>query len=164
MKTKEYTVKWEIQVASTNKEDAARQALQIMRDKKSTATVMSVVEFDNTNDEPEEFDLSEDKAEKIRFIKRVLNDFGGTTCGELALDHSPSLNSMGDISELIDAFNPDGVESIVYFINYVLDDEIELEYNNYAYEDLSEDIIDEIVFIMEEYEAASLKDEERRNG
>ena len=158
MKTKEYTVKWEIQVASTNKEDAARQALQIMRDKKSTATVMSVVEFDNTNDEPEEFDLSEDKAEKIRFIKRVLNDFGNTSCCELELDHSPSLNSMCDICELVEQFNANSVESIVY------NDEIELEYNNYAYEDLSEDIIDEIVFIMEEYEAASLKDEERRNG
>ena len=47
-KTKEYTVKWEMQILSTNKEDAARKALQIMRDKKSTATVMSVVEFNNT--------------------------------------------------------------------------------------------------------------------
>ena len=56
MKTKEYTVKWEMQILSTNKEDAARKALQIMRDKKSIATVMSVVEFNNTNDEAEEFD------------------------------------------------------------------------------------------------------------
>jgi hypothetical protein len=162
MKTKEYTVKWEIQIDSTSKKDAAYQALQMMRDKKSTATVMSVVEFDNTADEPEEFDLSEDKAEKIRFIKRVLNDFGNTSCCELELDHSPSLsstgNGSGNVCELIEQFNADGVESIVY------SDEIELEYNNYSYEDLSEDIIDEIVFIMEEYEAASLKDEERRNG
>lgn len=58
-KLKEFTVKWEIQISSTKKENAARQALQIMRDKKSTATVMSVVEFDNTADEPEEFDLLE---------------------------------------------------------------------------------------------------------
>jgi hypothetical protein len=159
MKTKEYTVKWEMQILSTNKEDAARQALQIMRDKKSTATVMNVVEFDNTADEPEEFDLSEDKAEKIRFIKRVLNDFGNTSCTELESDHSPSLNSTsGNVCELIEQFNVDGVESIVY------DDEIELEYNTYSYEDLDDDIIDEIVFIMEEYEAQSMKDEERRNG
>jgi hypothetical protein len=148
-----------MQILSTNKEDAARQALQIMRDKKSTATVMNVVEFDNTADEPEEFDLSEDKAEKIRFIKRVLNDFGNTSCTELESDHSPSLNSTsGNVCELIEQFNVDGVESIVY------DDEIELEYNTYSYEDLDDDIIDEIVFIMEEYEAQSMKDEERRNG
>ena len=161
-KTKEYTVKWEMQILSTNKEDAARKALQIMRDKKSIATVMSVVEFNNTNDEAEEFDLSEDRTEKIRFIKRVIEDWGATSCSELELDHSPSLNSTGNgggnVCELVEQFNADGVESIVY------DDEIELEYNNYAYEDLDDDIIDEIVFIMEEYEAQSMKDEERRNG
>ena len=161
-KTKEYTVKWEMQILSTNKEDAARKALQIMRDKKSIATVMSVVEFNNTNDEAEEFDLSEDRTEKIRFIKRVIEDWGATSCSELELDHSPSLNSTGNgggnVCELVEQFNADGVESIVY------DDEIELEYNNYAYEDLDDDIIDEIVFIIEEYEAQSMKDEERRNG
>jgi hypothetical protein len=161
-KLKDFTIKWEIQISATNKENAARQALQIMRDKKSTATIMSVVEFDNTADEPEEIDLSEDRSEKIRFIKRVINDWGATSCTELELDHSPSLSSTGNgggnVSELIEQFNADGVESIVY------DGEIELEYNNYAYDDLDDDIIDEIVFIMEEYEAQSMKDEERMNG
>ena len=163
MKTKEFTVKWEMQILSTNKEDAARKALQIMRDKKSTATVMSVVEFDNTADEPEEIDLSEDRSEKIRFIKNVIDNWGATSCTELELDHSPSLNSTGNgggnVCELVEEFNVDGVESIVYDD---LDDEV--EYNTYSYEDLDDDIIDEIVFIMEEYEAASMKDEERRNG
>jgi hypothetical protein len=161
-KLKDFTIKWEIQISATNKQDAARQALQIMRDKKSTATIMSVVEFDNTADEPEEIDLSEDRSEKIRFIKRVLNDWGNTSCTELELDHSPSLNSTGNgggnVCELVEQFNTDGVESIVY------DDEIELEYNNYHYEDLDDDIIDEIVSIMEEYEAQSMKDEERIKG
>ena len=114
------------------------------------------------HDEAEEFDLSEDRTEKIRFIKRVINDWGETSCCELELDHSPSLNSTGNgggnVCELVEQFNADGVESIVY------DDDVELEYNNYAYEDLDDDIIDEIVFIMEEYEAQSMKDEERRNG
>ena len=152
-----------MQILSTNKEDAARKALQIMRDKKSTATVMSVVEFDNTADEPEEIDLSEDRSEKIRFIKNVIDNWGATSCTELELDHSPSLNSTGNgggnVCELVEEFNVDGVESIVYDD---LDDEV--EYNTYSYEDLDDDIIDEIVFIMEEYEAASMKDEERRNG
>jgi hypothetical protein len=161
-KTKEYTVKWEMQILSTNKEDAARQALQIMRDKKSTATVMSVVEFNNTADEAEEFDLSEDRSEKIRFIKRVINDWGETSCCELELDHSPCITSTGNgggnVCELVEQFHADGVESIVY------DDDVEVEYNNYDYEDLDDDIIEEIVFIMEEYEAQSMKDEERIKG
>lgn len=161
-KTKEYTVKWEMQILSTNKEDAARKALQIMRDKKSTATVMSVVEFNNTADEAEEFDLSEDRSEKIRFIKRVINDWGETSCCELELDHSPCITSTGNgggnVCELVEQFHADGVESIVY------DDDVEVEYNNYDYEDLDDDIIEEIVFIMEEYEAQSMKDEERIKG
>ena len=153
--TKEFTVKWEIQVTSSDKKNAAIIAAAIMRDRKSTATVMSVVEFDNTADEPEEFDLSEDRSEKIRFIKKVIADWGSTSCTELELDHSPSLNSTGNgggnVCELVEQFNEDGVESIVY------DDEIELEYNNYDYEDLEDDIIDEIYDIMERYDTEQQK-------
>jgi len=160
-KTKEYTVKWEIQVSATDKKDAAIIAAAIMRDRNSTATVMSVVEFDNTADEPEEFDLSEDRSEKIRYIKNVLNDWGSTSCTELERDHSPSLSSIGNgdsnICELVEQFSVDGVETIVY------DGEIELEYNNYKFEDLADDIIDEIRDIMEEYEAISIKDNERQS-
>jgi hypothetical protein len=158
-KNKDFTVKWEIQISADSKKNAAIIAAQMMRDRTSTATVMSVVEFDNTADEPEEFDLSEDRSEKIRYIKKVLNDWGNTSCTELELDHSPSLNSTGNgggnVCELVEQFNVDGVETIVY------DDEIELEYNNYSYEDLDDDIIDEIWDIMEKYETQSLKDEER---
>jgi hypothetical protein len=157
-KTKEFTVKWEIQVSATDKKNAAIISAAIMRDRTSTATVMSVVEFDNTADEPEEFDLSADRSEKIRFIKKVLGDWGATSCSELELDHSPSMNSLagGDVCELVEQFDVDGVETIVY------DGDIELEYNNYKYDELSDDIIDEIYDIMEKYEAISLKDEERQ--
>jgi hypothetical protein len=161
-KSKEFTVKWEIQVSADTKKNAAIIAAAMMRDRTSTATVLSVVEFDNTADEPEEFDLYGDRSEKIRFIKKVLNDWGNTSCTELELDHSPSLNSTGNgggnVCELVEQFNADGVESIVY------DDEIELEYNTYKYEDLSDDIIDEIYDIIEEYEAISLKDESRNSN
>jgi hypothetical protein len=161
-KTKEYTVKWEIQVSADDKKNAAIIAAAIMRDRISTATVLSVVEFDNTADEPEEFDLSEDRSEKIRYIKKVLNDWGNTSCCELELDHSPSLSSIGNgdsnICELVEQFDVDGVETIVY------DDDIELEYNHYSYEDLSDDILDEIYDIMEKYETISLKDEERMSN
>jgi hypothetical protein len=161
-KQKEYTIKWEIQVDGTSKKNAAKIALQMMRDKNSTATVLSVVEFNNTADEPEEFDLSEDRSEKIRYIKKVLGDWGNTSCCELELDHSPSLTSTGNgggnVCELVEQFEVDGVETIVY------DDQVELEYNHYSYEDLSDEIIDEIWDIMEKYETISLKDEERMSN
>lgn len=149
-KTKEFTVKWEIQVSAIDKKNAAIIAAAIMRDRKSTATVMSVVEFDNTADEPEEFDLSADRSEKIRYIKEVLNKWGATSCSELDLDHSPSISSIGNgdgnVCELIEQFDVDKVESIVY------DDQIELEYNHYRYDELEDNIIDEIHDIMERYD------------
>ena len=154
-KQKTFTVKWEIQVDSTDKKNAAIQAAAIMRDRTSTATVMSVVEFDNTADEPEEFDLSEDRSEKIRYIKKVLDDWGATSCSELELDHSPSLNSTGNgggnVCELAEEFSVDGVRTIVY------DDETELEYNNYKYDELDDEIINEIYWIMEGYETEQQK-------
>jgi hypothetical protein len=158
--TKEFTVKWEIQVTASSKKEAAIKAAAIMRDRTSTATVMSVVEFDNTADEPEEFDLWNDRSEKIRYIKKVLDEWGATSCTELERDHSPSLNSLagGEISELVESFEVDGVETIVY------QGEIEIEYNKYDYEELSDDIIDEIRDIMEDYETQQLKDEEIRGN
>jgi hypothetical protein len=99
------------------------------------------------------------KGEKIAYIKKVLGEWGATSCTELELDHSPSLystgNGGGNVCELVEQFNADGVEAIVY------DDEIELEYNNYSYDELSDDIIDEIVEIMEDYETDMLKTEKR---
>ena len=40
----EYSVTWKIDVDAVNPTDAARQALMIMRDKKSIATVFEVVD------------------------------------------------------------------------------------------------------------------------
>ena len=42
----EYSVTWKIDVDAVNPTDAARQALMIMRDKKSIATVFEVTEKD----------------------------------------------------------------------------------------------------------------------
>jgi hypothetical protein len=154
-KNKEFTVKWEIQVTAKSKKEAAIIAAAIMRDRTSTATVMSVVEFDNTNDEAEEFDLSADRSEKIRFIKKVIADWGTTSCCELELDHSPCITSTGNgggnVCELVEQFNEDTAETIVY------DDDIELEYNTYKYDELSDDIIDEIWDIMEKYDTEQQK-------
>jgi hypothetical protein len=152
-KTKEFTVKWEIQVSAVDKKNAAIIAAAMMRDRTSTATVLSVVEFDNTADEPEEFDLYGDRSEKIRFIKKVLDDWGATSCTELERDHSPSMNSLagGNVCELVESFTIDGVETIVY------DGDIELEYNNYNYDELSDDVIDEIYDIMEDYDTEQQK-------
>lgn len=97
------------------------------------------------------------KAQKIAYIKKVITEWGATSCVELQRDHSPSMNSLagGRVCELVEQFNADGVETVVY------DDENEVDWNNYDYEELSDEVIDEIVSIMEDYEADMLKTEKR---
>jgi hypothetical protein len=99
------------------------------------------------------------KAIDIEYIKKILREFGETTATQLELDHSPCLNSINNgkanVSELVEEFRPNGVSSITY------QDEHELGYGDYHYEELSDDIIAEIRGIMEDYEADCLKTEKR---
>jgi hypothetical protein len=101
----------------------------------------------------------DNKASKIAYIKKVIGDWGNTSCAELSRDHSPCKASIGDgkqnVSELIEEFYPDRVSAITY------NDEIEIGYNDYKYEDLEDYLIDEIVEIMEDYEADMEKTEKR---
>lgn len=94
-----------------------------------------------------------EKEKKIAYIKKVLKEWGATSCCERERDHSPSMNSLagGRVCELVESFELDSVETVVY------DDENEIDWNNYTYEELS----DEIVEIMEDYEADMLKTEKR---
>jgi hypothetical protein len=99
------------------------------------------------------------KAIHIDYIKKVIKEWGSTSCVELELDHSPCLNSIGNgknnVCELVEQFYADSVETVVY------QDELTLSYNNYDYEDLSDDIINEIYRIMQDYEADQLRTEKR---
>lgn len=98
---------------------------------------------------------SNQKAEKIKKIKDILTVWGGTSCAERELNELPCLNSIGTICEYIEEFNADGVETVV-----CQDDKI-LSYFNYDYEKLPEEIIDEILEIVEDYETDMLKTEKR---
>lgn len=97
------------------------------------------------------------KAINIERIKSILAVWGSTSCTERECESSPTLNSLGsgDICELVETFYSDSVETIVY------DNGTEKEYNSYQYEELSEEIIDEILEIVDEYEADMLKTEKR---
>jgi len=92
-------------------------------------------------------------------IVRILNEWGQTTATELELDCSPCLRSIGNeamnVVELVEEFRPSGVATLTYH------DQIELGYSEYQYDDLPEDIIEEIYRIMEDYEADQLRTEKR---
>lgn len=98
------------------------------------------------------------KEEQIAYIKKVIKEWGPTTAGELNLDHSPCVNSLGDgdVCELAESFNVDGVATTIYDRNAE-----EIDWWNYDYEELSDDVIDQIEEIMQEYEADMLKTEKR---
>lgn len=89
------------------------------------------------------------KAINISKIKAIISKWGNTSSIELELDHSPCKNSIGNgkenVSELIEEFYSDYVSTIVY------NNEISIGYNDYNYEDLSDEIIDEILEIVEKY-------------
>jgi hypothetical protein len=86
-----------------------------------------------------------DKESKIERIKSIIDEWGSTSASELKLDSSPVLNNIGNIIELVEIFEIDGIETIVY------DDEIEIKYNRYEYEELPIDVLDEILKIIETY-------------
>jgi len=91
-----------------------------------------------------------DKARKIAIIKRIIEVWGETTACDLELDSSPCISSIGtnkvNVSILVEEFNADHVSTITYL------NETDLGYDNYKYEDLSDEIIDEIHNIMLDYE------------
>jgi hypothetical protein len=98
------------------------------------------------------------KHSKIAYIKKVIKEWGPTTAGKLQLESSPCINSLGDgnVCELVEDFDRDGVGSTIYDRYGV-----EIDWNNYDYEELSEDVINEIWDIIEQYEVFNLKFEKR---
>jgi hypothetical protein len=97
------------------------------------------------------------KREKmIKRIKEIIGNWGGTTAGELELESSPCINSIGNgknnVSQLVEYFNAEDVTAITY------QDELELGEEDIIYEDLKDDILEEILGIMENYDLKMKKE------
>jgi hypothetical protein len=103
-------------------------------------------------------DIKDTKEEKIQNIKDILSVWGGVTVNELELENSPCISVTGTnkntISTLIDGFYPDCVKTITYH------NETEVNEESVEYENLSEEIIDVIVEIIEDYESKMLEIED----
>lgn len=101
------------------------------------------------------------RAIDIAEIKRIIAEHGETTSTDMELDTCPCLYSKGNdnhnISELVEDYRKDGVETITY-VGEQTDG-----YSFYDYDDtdLSDEIIAEIRRVMEDYEADMLKTEKR---
>lgn len=89
-----------------------------------------------------------ERERKITYIKKVLSVWGMTTTSELELESSPMYNSMSSNHfMLIEEFTQDCVRVFEYIYDrYVHEFEL-------SYEELSDDLIDEIYTIIEGHEA-----------
>jgi hypothetical protein len=99
------------------------------------------------------------REQNIAYIKRVLTEWGETTACDLELDSSPCLYSVGtnklNVCELVEEFRPNGVSTVTY------QNEMDLGYTDYLYSELSDEVLEEIVSVMEDYEAECLQTEKR---
>jgi len=100
----------------------------------------------------------DDKKAKIHRIKSIIAEYGGTSSFELELDASPCMNSIGNnrgnICQLVEHFYSDYVTAVTY------DDDVEISEDNYDYEELSDELIDEIYEIVVKYEKDCIDNEE----
>ena len=100
------------------------------------------------------------KLETIKNIKNILKHTGCFSIGELDyLDSSPCIRSFGSIVVLLEYFTEDYVEANVYQTNSFSSEAIGT-YDE-LYDNLNEDILDEIYLLCQEYEAQTLKTEKR---
>jgi hypothetical protein len=93
----------------------------------------------------------------IKQIKAIIKEHGDFTTAEINAESSPCVSSKPGRNELVESFNYDKVEVVTYDRN---DEEIDSE--NVHYEDLSKDVLEEILILAQNWEAECLQDEDRQ--
>lgn len=93
---------------------------------------------------------------KIAYIKGVISKWGSTTTAEVKCSNSPCILSIDDtLYALVERFKDDGVTVISYYNG------MNIHETDLGYDDLSDEIIDDIYWIIQDYEADMLKTEKR---
>lgn len=98
----------------------------------------------------------------IKKIKAIISEWGAFGSGEVEQGgetYSPCVNSMGGLVALAEYFKANEVEVNVYEPESISSDSMH-DYK-VAYEDLPKDVLEEILFLCEQYEADQLKTEKR---
>jgi len=98
------------------------------------------------------------KTAKISRIKEIIGEWGETTTAELLADHSPCISSIGNrvnTSVLVERF---GLHDVGVF-TYVGD--VEESEDDLTYEELEEDVIDDILYLLEDYDTDNFKTMQR---
>lgn len=152
--TKSYLVKWEIDIEASSPEEAARLALEIQRDIDSEALMFNVKE-QATGEETdvdilatyEDFAQMTTKQSKIEYIKNTIAKYGIFTTAEVEADYSPAISCYGDMSILIEEFHISQCVAFTYVHSTCTNE------TNMFYEDLDEEVINDICTLVENWEA-----------
>ena len=84
----------------------------------------------------------------IKKIKRVITEWGAFGCGEVPMGNGVTINSMGDLVAIGEYFNSKTVEVEVFDTGSISSDSIHTY--EVSYEDLSADILAEILELTEQ--------------
>lgn len=104
--------------------------------------------------------IGEERDETIKTIKRILNEYGCFSVGELDEEvNGICVSELGNYVGLAEYFTQDYVEVNVYEPSSMSSDEID-SYEE-QYENLNDDVLKEILFVCEIWEAEQLKTEKR---
>lgn len=99
------------------------------------------------------------KTTKILRIKEIIREWGSTTTAELEADSSPCISSNGtnkmNVSTLVEGFYQNDVNIVTY------NNETEIADDTIPYEDLTEEVIDEILYLLEDYDTDNFKTMQR---
>ena len=105
--------------------------------------------------------MKKSKKDKINYIKKILGTYGCFSIGELDIN-SPEgvcVNTMGPLVALAEYFTEDYTEINIYNPASFSSDPIE-DYEE-KYENLSEDVLHEILNLCQYWEAQSIRDLKR---
>lgn len=95
----------------------------------------------------------------IKYIKKIISEFGGFSIGEVEGADGICVQEMGNFVALAEEFNGDNIEVNVYEPDSFSSDPID-DYT-LTYEELDKSVLEEILFLCEHYEADQLKTEKR---
>jgi len=119
------------------------------------AVVDAMIEFKGEKLEQE----VDSKTEKILRIKEIIKEWGETTTAELEVGSSPCISSIGNgsanCSILVEKFDKESVDIVSYVGS------METSEDTIPYEDLEEDVIDEILDLLEDYDTDCFKTMQR---
>ncbi len=121
-------------------------------------------EFRDLTAEPHSFEIgvqtiADTKTQKISRIKEIIREWGSTTTAELEADSSPCISSSGtnrmNVSTLVEGFYQNDVNIVTY------NNETEIADDTIPYEDLTEEVIDDILNLLEDYDTDNFKTMQR---